>query len=124
TQGHLENLVGYVVSQPVHHRLGVPPACWQGSCFQDLVGARTVKRFDPRAIRRDLPRLTEADIWRAAGLRTLAPLPAEQLEHFGPPEIIRAAAGVYLTSIELRGRTPEVIAARALALGMLHLVGI
>jgi REP element-mobilizing transposase RayT len=39
---HLERLVGYILRQPQHHGLRACPALWTGSCFLDLVGARTV----------------------------------------------------------------------------------
>lgn len=123
SRDHLERLVAYVIGQPARHELTTSPARWWGSCFQDLVGARVVRHFDARTIRRELPRLRDADIWAAAGLRPLQPLPVERLLEFGPRELVRAAADVYFVAPDLQGRRPEVNRARNLVLGMLRSTG-
>lgn len=121
---HLEHLVGYVIGQPTRHGLAISAARWQGSCFQDLVGARTVGSFDSTAIGRHLPRLTPEHLWAAAGMPPLEPLAMDQIEAFGPRGIVQAAAAAHLAPSDLSGRARDAVEARALACGMLHLIGV
>lgn len=95
-RGHLHALVRYVLDQTSHHDLSTAahPALWPGSSFSDLVRARILPGFDPRALREALPRLSAADLFRAVGLAKIGPAADELLAGIGIAALGRHAAEV------------------------------
>jgi len=126
TRRHLEWLVRYLLTQPSKHGLGVPDALWTGSSFLDLVGARRLPGFDPGLLRKHLPRLRLRDVFEAVGLepRPLRPGSDEALERLGPRALIDLATAVHAAPPDLRGRSAEVVAARALAVRVARRTGV
>jgi hypothetical protein len=114
TRAHLQRCVRYFLEQSAHHGLDVDLALDPGSCFQDLVGARCLPGFDPRRLKRALPRVTRADLLSIVGLPASAVEPAkpEDLRRAGITLIVRAAAGAVGAPVELIGRTARVVQAR------------
>lgn len=108
---HARTLVGYVVKQSDHHGLG-PTTSWEGSCFRDLVGARRVAGFDPRAWRQGMPREDSRLVWAALGLERPAPVGPHGLP-LG--DLVACATRVTAADPALSGREPAVVRARRLA---------
>jgi len=115
SRAHLERLVEYVVTQPVHHGLPVHPALWTGSCFLDLVGARVVGALGQK-LQPLLPRLKLTQVIGHVGLPPRGIVPADDARvrregAFG----LASAAGVVLAASRLDGRSKEAEAVRSLA---------
>lgn len=117
-QRHLRNTVGYVFAQDDHHDLGRDPFR-EGTNLCDLLGARTAGRWTVDRFKELLPRVGQHDLLRhLPGAASLAsPAPPEALDLL--PEVV-AALGL---APDLRGKRPEVVAARAAAVhfGLQHL---
>lgn len=121
---HLENLVHYLIRQPEKHGVGGHPALWSGSCFTDLLGARTLCGFDPSVVLGLLPRWRQRDVW---GVLQLEPrgLPSDSdLRQLGAYRIAEAASAAFgCTSLDARRRS-EVASARQVAAWLATTAGI
>jgi REP element-mobilizing transposase RayT len=105
TRAHLEWLVRYLVTQPNHHGLAVPPALWTGSCFQDLVGARAIDGLELRT-REALPRITLANVCGMVGLKRVPePAPNETIRAAGATKLLEAATAAFCAGPTLAGRS-------------------
>lgn len=111
SRSHLQRLVRYNIEQPVRHNLGVHPALWSGSCFQDLVGARVVDGLDLR-IWDALPRMHSNDLYEVVGLPIVKPVMVEQLRALGSKRLVKAAAAAVAADPDLGGRSRPVVRAR------------
>jgi hypothetical protein len=111
SRSHLVRLVRYNIEQPARHNLGVHPALWSGSCFQDLVGARVVDGLDLR-IWDLLPRMRVSDLYEVVGLPLVKPVTVEQLRALGARRMVRAAAAAVAGDPHLSGRSRPVVRAR------------
>ncbi len=120
---HLRRLVNYILTQPKHHDLLLHPALWEGSCLQDLVGARWLPGLELR-IRDELPRLSLADLMNIVGLPSRAILPAnrELLREAGLSRIA-ASTGATVAAGSLRGRRTEELEARRVAVRLAYGAG-
>ena len=112
-RGHMENLVNYLLTQPQHHKLPVHPATWTGSCFADVVGARTVPGIKLR-LADALPRFPLLDMMPSVLLPRAAIVRAtpDVLRAVGTTRIVSAAAAAFAAPVALRGRAPEANRAR------------
>ena len=72
---HMENVLGYVLTQPDHHGLPIHSALWTGGCLPDLVGARFIPGLDLR-ITAALPRFRKSEALHKVGLPSRPLLPA------------------------------------------------
>ncbi len=115
-RSHLQWLVRYLLLQPVHHRLGIHPALYTGSCFPDLVGARLLPGLTLR-IGDALPRFRPEEACGLVGLPAVAirPLTPEAVRAAGVIRIVSAAAAVRAQGPELKGRDRGVVEVRRLA---------
>ena len=123
---HLENTVGYLLRQPLHHGLPGHPAAWSGSSFADLVGARRLPGYSARILTEELPRLRVRDVCGLVGLgpEPFVPVDDAALRALGPRALVELASGALCVDPELAGRTAPVSQARALAAGMGRRVGL
>lgn len=97
------------------------PALWEGGGFLDLAGARRLPHFDPSALARALPRLRVGELFddvELPGPRSLVPATQGELADAGVARLFELAAAVLALPTPLAGRTPDVVAARALAVQM------
>ena len=117
SRAHLLRNVRYFLTQAVHHGLDRHLALDPGSCFQDLVGARCLRGFDPANLKRALPRLTRGDLLDIVGLpRTaLEPATPESIRRAGVAAIVRACADATGAPRTLRGRGLATVHARRAA---------
>ncbi len=117
SRSYLRWLVTYFLRQPAKHGIGVHPALWTGSCFQDLVGARLLPGFSGKTLRAALPRLRLRTLFREVGLEEIDLCPAsdELLRRAGAGRLADLAAGVYAMGPTIAGRSQAAVTARALA---------
>lgn len=110
---HMEKLLRYLLQQPEHHGLPVPPAIWTGSCFPDLIGARRLDGLTLR-IAEALPRFRLRMAYELVGLpaEPLTPCADEELRAAGAESLVRTATSALAVGPALTGRTPEVVRAR------------
>lgn len=115
-RGHMEWLVGYVLSQPTHHGLAEPPALTTGSCWPDLVGARRVPGM-AMPILRPLPRFRLRDACRHVGLPEveLAPVSLDVVRAAGAARLVDTVADTLAVPPGLDGNVPAVVDARTAA---------
>ena len=120
SRAHLLRLVDYLLDQPRKHGLAAHPALWEGSCFQDLLGARLLPGFDRTALVAELPRLRLGQLFPRVGLRPelIAPAGPELLLAAGVGRILELAAGVFALPLPLEGHARPQVEARALAAQM------
>lgn len=113
---HLRWLVRYVCTQVDHHALqGEHQALFEGSCLQDLCGARAIPGWDPARIWSLLPRDSARGL--CAALDVPAPPPADARE-LAPAQVVRAA--LVAGASDLHGRMAHAVAVR---LAVTHLLG-
>lgn len=106
-QAHARNLFRYVLDQARHHGVA-PDPFHEASALPDLVGMRTTGRWMREVVRERLPRVRRRDL--------VALLGAEPRElDAADPGVLAEAAAAAIGAVELRGRRPEVVAARAAA---------
>ncbi len=120
-RGHLEWLVGYLLTQASKHGLAVPDRLYEGSCFQDLVGARVIEGWDPQRIWTLLPR--RGSEWAAGlvGTRPPAPLQETLLPEYGIRALFTASEEALATNGE--GRAPPAVASRRAAASLAVVAG-
>ena len=106
SRAHLMRLVTYLLTQASHHGIAVHLACYSGSCFQDLIGARVVDGFTP-LIARELPRLRGATLYSAVGLppTPLAPAALDVVRAAGARGVVTAAAAALAAGPSLTRRS-------------------
>ena len=107
-------LLEYLLLQPVKHGLSVHPALWEGSFFQDLVGARHLPGLALQ-VWEVLPRFRLRQALRIVGLpqEPLVPVDGEVLALAGPAAIAGAGgAGVAAPAVLGGGAAPVVRAGR------------
>ena len=121
---HLEWLVRYFLDQVRKHQLRGHPALYSGSCFADLIGARSVGDFRPR-IFEALPRLRPARACQIVGLPStiLTPASDAQVRAAGVTRIVAAAAAALCVGPDLRDKTAASIDARRVAVQLVDQVG-
>jgi len=114
---HLVTLVPYVLAQTRKHDLPFHPARWDGSCFQDLVGARRLCHFDARPLAQALPRLTRDQILAAVDAPpwSLRPVDDDRVRATAPAALAEAAAAA-VGLPRLQGRTEAAVEARCVVL--------
>lgn len=112
-RSHLLWLVRYVLLQAEKHGLAAHPALWTGSCFQELVGARSVLPLAAR-LARALPRLRLSTVQEIVGVpaRPIEPIGSEHLRALGPARLVAAAGSALLVGPELSGKSPAVMRAK------------
>ncbi|MES2642112.1 MAG: hypothetical protein V4850_21700 [Myxococcota bacterium] len=112
-RGHLEWLVGYLLTQPEHHGLQEHPALTTGSCYRDLVGARRVPGLSLPIVQA-LPRFRLRDAGRHVGLPDvdLSPVSDEGVRAAGATRLLAAATAALAGGPDPRGNDPEVVVAR------------
>lgn len=113
-RAHLSWLVPYSIDQTAHHGIEGHPACWSGSCFQDLVGARAIGFTDAR-IRTALPRFSRRDFFRMAGLPLIVPADDSAIRRAGAARIVEASAAAVAADPALQGNGAEIVLARRIA---------
>ena len=113
-RSHLTWLIRYLFRQPSQHGLRIPNLLWEGSYFQDLVGARWIDGLQLR-IWEALPRLRVAGVLEQLEVPPAAidPVSPAELEQLGVARIVAAASAATATDPELTGRAPSVVQARA-----------
>jgi len=121
---HLERLVGYVLRQPIHHDLPVHPALWTGSCFLDLVGARSIGALGQR-IDRFLQRFQLSTALGHVGLTGESVVPAgdDPLRAAGAVRLLAAARAALAVGAGQADNRPEVAAVRNVACYLAHIAG-
>jgi len=124
SRAHLMRLVSYCIEQPAKHGLDVHPAMWSGSCFPDLVGARTLDGLELR-VREVLPRYRARDAWLAAGWDAAGVMPAddELVRGVGMKALRDAAAFATGATPDLKGRSSRETTARAVVVELARLAG-
>ena len=118
TRAHQQWLVTYLLEQPRKHGLPAHPALWSGSCFADLVGARTVPGFSlPTKLAEALPRFRLREAHAAVGLppTELIPVDSDRIRRLGADRLCRAAAAALAEPFPLQGKRAPVSLARAAA---------
>lgn len=110
---HLERLVAYVLRQPSHHDLPVHPALWTGSCFLDLVGARSIGALGQR-IDKFLQRFRVSAALAYVGLSGDRVVPAgdDQLRCAGAVRLAAAARAALAVGPGAPAKWPEACAVR------------
>lgn len=124
-RGHLEWLVGYVLTQPSHHGLAEHPALTTGSCYRDLVGARLVPGLTLR-VGQALPRFGLREACRHVGLPEveLCPLTLEGLRAAGATRLVGAASAALSVGPDLTTNEPLVVEARRASVQLANAAGI
>lgn len=113
-RSHLLSLLRYHLNQVVKHDIeGACPALWEGSCFQDLSGARRLVDIRPR-LAELLPRAGRLLPHELVGLprREIEPASDRVLRRAGVDRLASAAGVSLLTGPALTGRTRQVVLAR------------
>jgi hypothetical protein len=115
-RAHLETLVRYFLTQPAHHGLAEHPALTAGSCFPELVGARTVPGLTLQ-LAEALPRYRLRVAYPHVGLPAtpLVPASAERVREAGAARIGAAVSAAAGCGPMLDGHTPLDADARAAA---------
>lgn len=91
---HLSQLVRYLLIQPQRHGLRTHPGLYSGSCFLDLLGARTVG-FEPRVFAL-LPRIRRGELLDAVGLpSSLQPFDLSAVYDLGISRLAGAARAAF-----------------------------
>ena len=111
-RAHLQSLVKYVLTQPVHHGLAGGAALWTGSCVLELVGARDVGLRLQLA--KALPRLRLRYVQAIVGLPStpIAPATLDEVRHAGIGRLLASAAAAYAVDSALAGNTTPVVEVR------------
>jgi hypothetical protein len=117
TRPYLRWLIRYVLRQPIEHGLGREAATWTGSCFQDLVGMRSLPGFDCSVLRSELPRLRLRDLYADLDLVPSPPRLATdaELTRAGPVRLAELATTVLAVGPTLSKLSPRDVASRSLA---------
>jgi hypothetical protein len=126
TRSHLNWLLRYVLTQPVHHGLQVSPALWSGSCFQDLSGARVLAGLKLR-ITEAIPRLQWSKVLSIVGLpgdRGLSPATNMEVREAGAARVVVAVASALGVGPSLAGKRSLVVHARRAAIALCDQAGI
>lgn len=115
-RSHMDSLVTYLLEQPEHHGIPVHPATYSGSCFPDLVGARSVVGMELR-LRDALPRYRLRKAYKVVGLPDvpLEPVSLERVREVGATRLVSASAGAFGVGPVLLGQQAEVIRAKTAA---------
>lgn len=110
---HMDELVGYVLTQTEHHGLPCETALWSGSCFADLVGARVVDGWTDNLAEAH-PRFQVEEAYRLVGLpaRRLAAVSRDRVRLGGAWTLADAAAFALATGPGLVGNSVPVAIAR------------
>ncbi len=122
---HMQTVFAYVLRQPAKHGLPVHPALWEGGCFPDLAGARSLPGLQLR-IMEALPRATLRDAFEAVGLPTghLEPASLTEARAMGAQRIITAATAACAASPGLRGLGHREATARRAACRLARTAGV
>jgi len=121
---HLERLVDYLLAQTDRHGLSEPGALWSGSCFQDLVGARSLPNMKLR-VGELLPRFRLHQAHAAVGLASTSPtLDDAAIRRLGAGRILDAAASVHAAGPELDDRSTPSLLARVTAAHLAKLTAV
>jgi len=101
---HTMSLFGHSDTVPVH------PALWSGSCFPDLIGARSVKGLRMR-LGEALPTFHARDAFKAVGLplRELNPADALAVRAAGASRVASAVAAAWAVGPVLKGLTDPAV---------------
>jgi hypothetical protein len=121
SRAHLVRAFEYQLQQNLHHELEGHPATWSGSCFVDLVGARTVPGLRPREVLREaLPRYRVGDTYEAVGLlrEPLQPADDAAIRAAGLVRLVDAASAACCAPPALADRSAMVVRARAAIAGL------
>lgn len=118
-------LVRYLLTQPEKHGLDTHPALWTGSCFADIIGARTLPGLQLQ-LGNALPRFRARSAYEAVGLPATAIAPATNAEIrvLGASGLTAAAAAAVAVDALLRGNQPAVASARRVAVRLATKAGI
>ena len=120
-RSHLESLVDYVHRQGRHHGTGEDAVLGSGSSWPDIVGARVLAGFDPDRLLALLPRWRREDVLeKGRGRRSLAP---PDLGRVDLGRIVGAAAFASGIGTTVGGRSPTVVAARAVVVRLARQAG-
>ncbi len=117
-RSHMEWLLRYLVTQPLHHGLSCGAAWWEGSCLWDLLGARVLPGARMRdALTEALPRVRDEDIAAMVGiaLDQLRPADLDVVRDVGASALV-AACRRATAPADPQGRTRAAVQARAAAL--------
>lgn len=102
TRAYLRSTLDDVLRQSAQHRLvGVHPALWTGSCFQDLIELRLLPGFDPGGIRRELQRLQLRELYSVVDL-PVEPIPLAGMRPAGPAVVADPIVVDWTTDFGLR----------------------
>lgn len=114
---HLRTLVRYFLEQVVRHDLGEHPALWSGSCFQDVIGARSIRGLHiQQRFQELLPRIHKPFLCELVGLpvKKVDPAFVDDVREAGIVRLVEAAGVALSVGPDLSGRTrAEVLARRA-----------
>lgn len=115
-RNHMENLHDYVLRQPSHHGLPGHQALWSGSCFPDLVGARSIPGLELRVLD-VLARWRLQDACRAVDIAPgdLTPFSCGEIRAVGPVALVRACAAAFAAPPNLTGHQALCVRARRAA---------
>ncbi|MDP2310840.1 MAG: hypothetical protein Q8P18_32780 [Pseudomonadota bacterium] len=124
-RGHLESLVGYVLTQQAHHGLAEHGALATGSCYRDLLGARLVPGLTLR-IGQALPRFRLREACRHVALPEveLCPVTLDVVRAAGAARVVAAASAALAVAPELIGNAAEVVEVRRAAVQLALTSGI
>ena len=125
TRSHMRWLLRYLLEQPTRHGMPGHPACWVGSCFADLAGARSIEGLSLR-IEEALPEYSlgmALNILRLPGA-TVAPADRTQLRAAGAHRLTAVAAAAFGAGPSLQGNTSAARTGRRAVVQLAHRVGI
>jgi hypothetical protein len=124
-RAHLTRLVSYLVEQPAHHSLPCHPALWTGSCFLDLLGARSIGALG-QPLTSLLPRFALAGLSDSVGLplREIRPADEAALRAAGAARLASAVGAALAAPLALSGNSKVVAEARAAASRLAAAAGI
>lgn len=123
TRSHLVYTVRYVLRQAAHHGIDPRRSLERTSSFPDLVGARWRPELGPAALLGLLPRVDGDEWWEMMGLTPLRGASDGMVAAAGALRVAAAAARA-VGHDDLRGRTPEVVAAATAAVALSRAVGL
>lgn len=112
-RGHLEWLVGYLLTQQAHHGLAEHCALATGSCYRDLVGARLVPGLSLQ-LANALPRFRLREACRHVALPEveLCPVTFDGVRAAGASRVVSASSAALAVGPDLVGNDALVVEAR------------
>jgi hypothetical protein len=133
----LMRLLKYHLEQPVKHKTGAHPALWEGSFFQDLVGARNLATVSVK-LRRTIPRFKKRYAYQIVGLpveetdaetgrktnKVITPAPDEVVFEAGACRLVRATGVSLLVGPDFTSKRPMDLLAKRVVAQLGSLAGI